>query len=163
MTSEAGHVSRDLARRNDPEYLLSTSSRNRHSLSIIYTLFLKKRDSSFVTFRFVFVRLSSPQGRWRVHRLSPRFHDLSLVYSHDQRTRSRLFGIGRADQIARLLLQQRQPNQSHNFIVYYCYLSNDLSSKHARAIATGTFTTASARCSPSRRNSSRYLVLIGLI
>lgn len=78
MTSEAGHVSRDLARRNDPEYLLSTSSRNRHSLSIIYTLFLKKRDSSFVTFRFVFVRLSSPQGRWRVHRLSPRFHDLSL-------------------------------------------------------------------------------------
>lgn len=59
--------------------MLSTSSRSRHNLPIlyVYTLFLSNAIlSSFVTFRFVcmcvflffFVRLSSPQSRWRVHR-----------------------------------------------------------------------------------------------
>lgn len=55
--------------------MLSTSSRSRHSLSILYILFFcQTRFSPFVTFRFVcvsffffFVRLSSPQSRWRVH------------------------------------------------------------------------------------------------
>lgn len=126
----------DLARRNDPEYLLSTSSRNRHSLSIIYTLFLKKRDSSFVTFRFVFVRLSSPQGRWRVHRfVSPIPWSFSRRFARSTRTRTILDRSrdrpGRSNRPS-TLLQQRQPNQSRNFchFVYHCY-SIYLSSKHA--------------------------------
>lgn len=159
-------MSRDLARRNDPEYLLSTSSRNRHSLSIIYTLFLKKRDSFFVTFRFVFVRLSSPQGRWRVHRSSPRFHDLSLVNSHDQRTRFRLLE-GSARPIrsppSTLATTPAQP-QSHNFtssIIVTCLMILPRNT-HEQSLREHLQRPA-LRCSPSRRNSSRCrLVSIGL-
>lgn len=67
------------------------------------------------------------------------------------------------------LQQHAQPNQSRNFIVYHhCYLTNELFfffplSKHARAIATGTFTTASVRCSPSRKKKFLSVMSVHLI